>query len=318
MADIMKILGNFLCQGTVKSNDYNEILNTAKTDIKTKIYAKSYAESLKNTFKALSDIQYKLFKGVLNKSDEILKEYSRLKIEADKGDAESCVKALGLMYAALKYGSADAEFKKMIDDIKKEDKAAISAKAGGTVSKETAEKNDQEKVKTDEEGVKSAPPADVKKYELLPEGGYFKPIDNFNLRQFQKKEITLEEFSKNEFNYIEATYGKYKKFMKSKRGIYAEKNTSESLWRHIKIQVNDYKEGADGYGAYVEYGVTRTDESMVTVLKETQMFEYGVMKLPADEVVGTETAQKTFRKYVDGPNAGKVVKMPNAGGLSKI
>lgn len=130
MSDVYKdaMMDKFLYKQTVDYAEYSFILEQAKSNSRTKVFAKSYAESLKNTFSALKGYKERTFKNeVIKKYDNILKEYDRLKSEGEKGTAESYVKALGLMYAAFKYDSADVGFKDMIDKVK-EDKPAVTEK----------------------------------------------------------------------------------------------------------------------------------------------------------------------------------------------
>lgn len=373
---LMELMGKFLYKADKKAtlSDYKSL--DAK-DTRTNIFAKSYAESLKNTFKGLSDAKIRMFRGglnkkVLDKSEEIKAKCDEL-IKNDKG-----LEALGLMYGVLEYDSADKGFKDMVDAVKKEEKPAEPEKpkaeetgrkrrkkraekapegeGAKTTKEEKPPKTDEKKEAPKEAGKKdekkesstpaapaedaetkgvgpAAPKAPTAPPEKAPQAGLFaskkeatKFLNNFD--------HTLANINANEFEVIDATYTRYKRFMGSKYEVKFEEdvamdenkfreivtdtdqssvsvvgdNRTGKPWVHIKISIPEPPEvKKDEKGNYLEYKVKRKDEYGRSFSDMKWVRGMGFMPCNTGKVFKEITTTKICRKYLDGDNAGKVV-----------
>lgn len=182
MADAINndaIMKRFLYREKISFEEYGKIT----VDTRTNVFAKSYATSLENTFKGLSDAKIRMFRGglnkkVLDKSEEIKAECESL-VKADKG-----LEALGLMYGALKYDSADQGFKDMVDKIEKkakprEDKAEKTPKGEGAKDPKKEGDASEATKKPDEKKEPAAPgaPAEDKGAKGVGPAAAAKPAD---------------------------------------------------------------------------------------------------------------------------------------------
>lgn len=323
MADVNNndaIMKRFLYQEKISFEEYGKI----KVDTRTNIFAKSYAESLKNTFKGLSDAKIRMFRGglnkkVLDKSEEIKAECEKL-VKEDKG-----LEALGLMYGALKYDSADQEFKDMVDKVEKKDKPAEPEKPKAKETRkerrarrakempegqETKTTKEEKPLKADEKKGTPAPDApaedkEAKTARLAPskkdvkKSGYPHP-DLPVKTKAEKGKILIGNYVElneiEEFNHIKSSYNPNDAGSINSKGYHIEPNT-----KNLKSQKIDIPGSKDYMEIYMQRKIENYDEAkkeyLVTYTIEEQRFNFGpiLFGLARDHKgQGIVTKSKTF------------------------
>ncbi|MFH1454147.1 MAG: hypothetical protein ABIH00_09265 [Armatimonadota bacterium] len=235
-----------------------------KINFTEKILAKTYVNSLIRTFNILAGCKHRLFRSVEKNSTKITDACN------DLLGKEKYADALGLMYSALKYNTGlDKNYKVMVDNIIKKD--SPEKKEASEIKEKEVSKNETEKSISEESK---------------------KTDSSFNLKKFNSEPASLKTIDSKEFEIIEGTYKKYKRFMKSIWGVYFEKKdiiTGKKKTTDVKIKIDAHPvKGKDENGDYIEYRATRTD---------TEKGRKGIIK--------TTTTKKVFRKYTTGEVASK-------------